>query len=290
MLKLYTFSDTGSHGPSFPFVFGRALLDGRSFQKHAHDFSEIVIITGGKGLHSTQFGDMPIRAGDLYVIHPGVSHGFKDCSNLNLINLAYQQDYFSGSSMTHLAGFHALFVLEPLNRNKPRPSIGIHLSPGQRIIVETTCKQLEKEYKEQEEGYRIAYEGLFQTLAVQLCRFCSDTSTAITNEQDRHHLLSLGKALAMMEQHFSEDLSVAELAELSGYSINHFSRLCYKLYGLPPRQYILQQRISLAATLLSTTDLSITAVAAQCGFDDPNYFCRAFKKKMSCSPSAFRNR
>lgn len=205
-----------------------------------------------------------------------------------MVNLGYREDYFSGSSLTHLPGFHTLFVLEPLNRNRHSPAMGIHLSPGQRVIVEKSCKQLEDEYQNKRNGYQIACEGLFMLLAVQLCRFCEDTATAFTSQQDQHPLFSLGKALAMMEQRYTDDISVNELAVQSGYSVNHFTRLCRKLYGLPPRQYILNQRLSLAATLLSTADHSITAVAALCGFDDPNYFCRLFKNKMAVSPSVFR--
>ena len=42
--------------------------------------------------------------------------------------------------------------------------------------------------------------------------------------------------------------------------------------------------------LLEETDLPVSEIADDCGFEDPNYFARCFRKHAGCAPSAFRNR
>ena len=51
---------------------------------------------------------------------------------------------------------------------------------------------------------------------------------------------------------------------------------------------MLQLRISKAKKLISSSGLSITDVCYTCGFSDPNYFARIFKKKVGCSPSEYK--
>jgi hypothetical protein len=59
---------------------------------HAHEFSELVIITGGHGTHFTQTGNYPVSTGDVFVIDPGLGHGYRDTHNLTLKNILFNFD------------------------------------------------------------------------------------------------------------------------------------------------------------------------------------------------------
>ena len=59
--------------------------------------------------------------------------------------------------------------------------------------------------------------------------------------------------------------------------------------GLSAHELIQSSRLSLAKTLLKQTEKSIAEIAYECGFSDPEYFSRVFKKEMGISPSEFRN-
>ena len=54
-------------------------------------------------------------------------------------------------------------------------------------------------------------------------------------------------------------------------------------------RYLLNLRLNHAAKLLATTDMPIMEVAIACGFEDSNYFSRAFNKNFHISPRAYRN-
>jgi len=74
-----------------------------------------------------------------------------------------------------------------------------------------------------------------------------------------------------------------------GYSRFHFARLFKKTTGVSPWNYALQLKIDKAKELLLSTGRSVKEVAGEVGFDDPNYFCRIFRKKTGVPPSRFRS-
>ena len=53
---------------------------------HSHDFTELVIIFAGHGIHFTEEGECSIGAGDVFVIPKFLSHGYRDASSLTLVN------------------------------------------------------------------------------------------------------------------------------------------------------------------------------------------------------------
>jgi len=83
-------------------------------------------------------------------------------------------------------------------------------------------------------------------------------------------------------------VSLSALAELVGLSPFHFARAFKNSTGLPPRRYQIILRMDRAKTLLATTDLSVTEIAAQLGYDDPGYFARLFGREVGCTPRAYR--
>lgn len=86
----------------------------------------------------------------------------------------------------------------------------------------------------------------------------------------------------------SKPLTVDDLADLSGYSRYHFSRLFKASTGLAPGEYLQRERLSRAVQLLTNRSLTIKAIAAECGFPDANYFVRAFKNNLGTTPGQFR--
>ena len=102
--------------------------------------------------------------------------------------------------------------------------------------------------------------------------------------------MQLAAATAYMEGHFCSSISVAELAQMSGYSQRQFSRLFKEAYGVSPNAYITNLRIQKAQQLLQNTQLPIGEIAWNCGFEDQNYFSRMFRQTAGVTPSAYRNR
>jgi AraC-like DNA-binding protein len=84
-------------------------------------------------------------------------------------------------------------------------------------------------------------------------------------------------------------LPVEKLAEVSGLSRAHFSRVFAASEGIPPAEYVLRRRLQRATKLLTkAADLSVKEVAVMSGFEDPNYFAKVFRRYFGASPTEFR--
>ncbi|WP_349961037.1 AraC family transcriptional regulator [Rhizobium sp. ZPR3] len=84
-------------------------------------------------------------------------------------------------------------------------------------------------------------------------------------------------------------LPVDELAKVSGLSRAHFSRVFAESEGVPPAEFVLQQRMQRAAKLLTKAAfIPVKEVAIMSGFDDANYFSKVFRRIYGINPTEFR--
>lgn len=84
-------------------------------------------------------------------------------------------------------------------------------------------------------------------------------------------------------------LPVDDLAKVSGLSRAHFSRVFAESEGVPPAEFVLQQRMQRAAKLLTKAAfIPVKEVAIMSGFDDANYFSKVFRRIYGINPTEFR--
>jgi hypothetical protein len=104
---------------------------------HDHDFTELVVVTCGRGTHATQTEEYAIRAGDVFVIHPREKHSYLDTEGLAIYNVFFDMDLLRLPllDIEPSAGYRALFTLEPRLRASHGVKSWLTLSPGQLAIV-----------------------------------------------------------------------------------------------------------------------------------------------------------
>jgi AraC-like DNA-binding protein len=93
---------------------------------------------------------------------------------------------------------------------------------------------------------------------------------------------------AIMETNCCHNLSLEAFAKLCGRSLSRFKRDFRRYYGLPPGKWLLERRLACSAQLLTTTNMSVTDIVFECGFEQPAHFSRAFKARFGQTPSEFR--
>jgi AraC-like DNA-binding protein len=81
---------------------------------------------------------------------------------------------------------------------------------------------------------------------------------------------------------------VDELAAAAGISAPHLHLLCRQHWHTSPHQLVLVRRVALAKRLLAGGHLPVKAVASECGFDNTESFCRAFRRLTGASPGTYR--
>ena len=107
-------------------------------------------------------------------------------------------------------------------------------------------------------------------------------------ERGRHRV-ELDQALRYIEQNYtSAALSVKSVSSEFGINRSRFTRLFAEAFGISPSSYIGNLRFRRALLMLRETALPIADVARSCGFDDPGYFSRMFRRRMGFAPGKFR--
>lgn len=96
------------------------------------------------------------------------------------------------------------------------------------------------------------------------------------------------QASAFIQQNYTRSFSLEELSETIGVSKSYLSRIFKADTGISLWDFLNRYRVQKAKELLLLTDKSITAIAADVGYEDVGYFGRVFREIVGCSPRAFR--
>jgi transcriptional regulator GlxA family with amidase domain len=107
--------------------------------------------------------------------------------------------------------------------------------------------------------------------------------------QDADLLRRLLRAKDRMDAASEEEWPVERLAEVSGVSMAHFARSFKEAFGVPPHRYLLTRRIERAKALLRETDLPVTDIAFETGWQSLGTFGRIFRDVTGKSPGETRN-
>ena len=255
------------------------------FGLHAHEFSELVIITGGRGLHVVGKESWPLSAGDVFVIGGARPHDYKCMDNLRLINILYQPSKLQMGlfDLAKLPGYHVLFTLEPAWRKRHQFKSRLHLSPVELSFVLGRVDHLDEELRRREPGFGFMSMALFMEIIGFLSRCYSHS-----RNPDSHALLRIAEAITHLEANYTQTINLDELARKADMSKRSFLRAFHAALNRSPISYLIQLRINHAANLLRHEEDSITNIAFRVGFSDSNYFTRQFRQFIGLSPREYR--
>lgn len=282
-MKLNYFTDD----ESFPFFIQYGRHD-EDLYIHTHeDFCELVIVLNGSASHIVDDEKFQISKGDVFVIGNNTSHGYQDTNDFRICNIMYRLDnLFPGSyDITRSAGFHALFLLEPYVSKEYKFYSRLKLQQKDFDKVCFMVDTMTSEFQDKLDGWRTLLQSSFMTLVVMLSRLYD-----FKQEFHKVDIINIAQAISYIEKHYTEEISIRMLAELSHYSERHFIRIFRDTYHATPMNYIISLRIRNSCLLLKDRNLPISDIALRCGFDNSNYFSRIFKKQLGITPTQFRCR
>lgn len=111
----------------------------------------------------------------------------------------------------------------------------------------------------------------------------------------RQHKLSEGhltppirKAVSFLRTNYTQDISLNELADMTGFVPSYLSRQFKREVGLTVSGYIRKLRCEQAVRLLKETDASVSEISEYIGYTDTNYFIKVFRKEYGTSPGSYR--
>ena len=121
-------------------------------------------------------------------------------------------------------------------------------------------------------------------------KFSTSLETTEVIEEHGVEAIFINKLRAIIEEHMGDSgFGVPELASHASLSQMQLYRKLKALVGQTPVSFIRKHRLERAKELLKTTSLSISEIAYDVGFGDPNYFSRVFHKEFGGPPNQFRN-
>ena len=92
-----------------------------------------------------------------------------------------------------------------------------------------------------------------------------------------------------MYQHCSQQWTNEQLAAQANLSTSRYIHLFTEIHHTSPLKFLNNIRMNMARELLSTCKLGVSEVAAMCGFQSPQYFCRMFRKATGMTPTQYRD-
>ena len=92
-----------------------------------------------------------------------------------------------------------------------------------------------------------------------------------------------------VKNHYGEEITLKDLAFMTGYSTYYFTRLFKKYFGCTMTDYLIEFRIEQSKELLISRTDSLGRIAGLCGFESANYFSRCFRRKVGVTPTEYRN-
>lgn len=107
-------------------------------------------------------------------------------------------------------------------------------------------------------------------------------------QKSKKNQLLVQKICDYLEEHYQEDISLDEAANIIGFSSFYFSKLMKEYCNMSYVDYVSAIRMKKAMHFFDTTDQTISQIATLVGYSDPNYFTRVFKKVVGKTPSAYK--
>lgn len=260
------------------------LKDRFTYPVHRHEEFELNFVADGAGARRV-VGDSMETIGDfdLVLVGNGIEHGWEQhkCSNdkIREITIQFSRDLFGESLLgkTQLASIRRMLevssngiafgntaILKVFNRldNLTKAEVGFY-----RILEMMALL------------HELAESGDYRPLS-------SSSFASLQPSGDSRRVLKVQEYIA---QHYKEDISLAELAELVGMTPTAFSRFFKLRTGRSISEYLIDIRLGHATRALVDSTTSVAEICYECGFNNVSNFNRIFKKKKGNSPKVFRD-
>ncbi|EDS78019.1 transcriptional regulator [Clostridium novyi A str. 4552] len=129
-----------------------------------------------------------------------------------------------------------------------------------------------------------------QKIVSILNEFIKDTTRKIQEENTENCTEEFKEVIEYIDNNFKNDITLKDVANCVNFSSSYLSKLFKKEMGINFNRYITKIRINKAKELLINSTISVNEIAFSVGYNEPNYFCKVFKKIVKMTPSEYRTK
>jgi AraC-like DNA-binding protein len=177
--------------------------------------------------------------------------------------------------------------LNPLFDMLP-PILQIKHDDNARQTLDPIIQLLLQESQQQRCGQETVLDRLGEVLLVHVLRFLMANKKVESGVLAGLSDIRLARAITAMHREPKERWSTGSLAAQAGMSRTAFNLHFHQTVGCPPGEYLSQWRMRLACRLLETSNVLISHIVDQLGYQSETAFFRAFRKRIGVSPRQYR--
>jgi len=246
-----------------------------SLQTHEHRYSlqrrtvhdyNFIFVTRGCVVWVVDGVEYPLHPGGLVIVPPGIEHhAYSRTRRITLVSTHVECTLPGGQDVFEL-------LVPPRYQHVPR-----------NCALDRYIRGAALEYQRAQAETTQLLPLWSPLICNELFRHCAQRSTLHYRTTDPF----IAGMLEDIGRRIAEPVTLAQLAQRSGFSAQHLNRVFQRTLGVTPLQYLARTRMERAAELLREGRLTVGAVAAAVGFDDPYYFSRQFSQHFGVSPSRF---
>lgn len=235
---------------------------------HWHPETELITVRRGKLILSIDGTALEVKEGQFVLIPSGTVHSG------NPIHCHYECVVFDRRSLLNIL------------KGSCYPQIKQFFATP-RILPETP--ELERWFhalRNAKFGFEAEVLSAFYGLIAQWLKDTPDNTVALPHRKPR--LIPFERAVLYLQEHFSEQISLKDIANAAELSEKYFGEYFKNITGETPIQYLNKYRIERSAEALREDEKSITEISLECGFNDLSYFIRTFRRHYGTSPGEYR--
>ena len=220
------------------------------------------LVTKGSGVFKIANKEYTVNKGDLFFVFPGSEYSITSIENFTYTYVSF-------------IGKRAQKIMGVLGINRSNSVFSGFLSLDDfwySALLSSTKDTLEL----------VCESVLLYTFAAIKKKFAPKENLDKANEV-------VNTVKLYVDQHFEDpDLSLERISKVFSYNPKYLSNLFASTQGEGLKEYVIKRRVNYAEQLFSQGFTSIKDVSVMCGFNDPLYFSKVFKKIMGVSPKEFR--
>jgi AraC-like DNA-binding protein len=270
-----------SYGNSFTILKFEANNTVNSLPKwHFHPELEIVYIKEGSGKrhignHISQYFN-----GDLILVGPNLPHfGFTDRFSGTKTEIILQlKEDFLGKDFFEKVEFQVIHKLIEKSKSGLSFSGNTKTDVGQRLESMFYMSNFEKLLELLKIMHILANSREVEVL----------NASGVVLETTSNKATRLDKIFTYVRQEFQNEITLDEVSEMSNMTVPSFCRFFKSNTGKTFVEFVNEYRITHACKLLSDTELSVTEICYECGFNNFSHFTKFFKRVTSMSPTEYR--
>lgn len=254
-------------------------IDFEAYPRHWHTCIEIIMPVKNEYIVEYDKQQCTLQEGDIIFICPGVLHSLSACEGERYI---FQAEMSSVAPIREVES--ALTMIYPALIITPQNASDLYNQLHELLV------EIVSEYDHASPLFEASiYARLLEMLVlISRSRTTRQIHFSSSRSKQKEYIERFMIICNYINEHCTEDLTLDMVADLSGFSKYHFTRLFKQFTNVSFYKYLNLKRIAKAEQLLINPDLSITDVALSSGYSSLSSFIRMFKIIKGCTPSEFR--